>query len=234
MYLSRLRLNARNRATRRDLGDLQAIHRTIMSAFPTAGPTAPAEQRVLWRLEPDAHRGSAVLLVQSATAPDWSRLAPGYLEDDRPEVKPIDAALASVASGMRLRFRLVANPTKRVLGEEHPDGRHAKGERIPLRGDEALLAWLARKGVDAGFSVGPDSAGAARAVVIRPLGDLVGWRPRDSGDRASQLTLRGVAFDGILMVTDASRLRGAVASGIGSGKAYGFGLLSLAPGGGPR
>ena len=234
MYFSRLCLNARNRATRRDLGDLQAIHRTIMSAFPTAGPTARAQERVLWRLEPDAHRGSAVLLVQSASAPDWSRLAPGYLKDDRPEVKPIDAALASVASGMRLRFRLVANPTKRLLGEGRPDGSHAKGERIPLRGDEALLAWLARKGAESGFTVGPDSAAAARTVVVRPLGDLVGWRRRGTGDGASQLTLRGVQFEGILTVTDPDRLRQAVASGIGSGKAYGFGLLSLAPVGAAR
>ncbi len=229
MYLSRLHVDQQSRAVRRDLGDLQALHRTIMSAFPATDRDADAAGRVMWRLEAGDHRDHIVLLVQSTAAPDWSRLARGYLADDHPEVKPIDAVIAALAAGMSLRFRLVANPTVKIDTKSGPEGVRRNGRRVPLRGDEALLAWLVRKGADAGFTVGPDAAAAARAVVVRPLGDLVGWRANDPGDGAQRLTLRGAAFDGVLTVTDADRLRAAVTSGIGSGKAYGFGLLSLAP-----
>jgi CRISPR associated protein len=41
-----------------------------------------------------------------------------------------------------------------------------------------------------------------------------------------------VRFDGVLVVTDPALFKTAVASGIGSGKASGFGLLSFAPLGG--
>jgi CRISPR system Cascade subunit CasE len=37
-----------------------------------------------------------------------------------------------------------------------------------------------------------------------------------------------VLFNGTLAVTDPERFRAALATGIGSGKAYGFGLLSVA------
>ena len=40
---------------------------------------------------------------------------------------------------------------------------------------------------------------------------------------------RGVVFDGHLRVTDERAFKAALANGIGSGKAYGFGLMSIAP-----
>lgn len=41
--------------------------------------------------------------------------------------------------------------------------------------------------------------------------------------------LGAVRFDGVLIVTDAEKLRIAVCNGIGTQKAFGFGLLSIAP-----
>ncbi|GFO83041.1 MAG: hypothetical protein A49_26680 [Methyloceanibacter sp.] len=41
--------------------------------------------------------------------------------------------------------------------------------------------------------------------------------------------LTAVRFDGVLLVTDPSKLCEAVRLGIGAQKAFGFGLLSLAP-----
>jgi CRISPR system Cascade subunit CasE len=38
-----------------------------------------------------------------------------------------------------------------------------------------------------------------------------------------------VQFDGVLRVTDAQKLTETIARGVGSGKGFGFGLLSLAP-----
>jgi CRISPR system Cascade subunit CasE len=41
--------------------------------------------------------------------------------------------------------------------------------------------------------------------------------------------LGAVRFDGVLVVTDRDRFIAAITDGIGSAKAFGFGLLSLAP-----
>ncbi len=229
MYLSRLLLDPRSPSVRRDAGNLHAMHRTVMSAFPgLPGEAARAAHGVLWRLEPDERRGRLELLVQSTTIPDWSSVPPGYLREPSPETKSVDTALASLTSGMRLRFRLVANPTRKIDTKSGPDGDRRNGQRVPLRGEEEQLSWLIRKGQAAGFSVGANPGEAVRSVVARPLGDLVGWR-KHAGDEAARITLRGTGFEGVLSVTDGELLRQAVCTGIGPGKAYGFGLLSVAP-----
>jgi CRISPR system Cascade subunit CasE len=51
---------------------------------------------------------------------------------------------------------------------------------------------------------------------------------RDKGI-THKLTLLAVQFDGLLQVTDPDHLRESVEGGIGSAKAFGLGLLSLAP-----
>jgi CRISPR system Cascade subunit CasE len=43
------------------------------------------------------------------------------------------------------------------------------------------------------------------------------------------MTFGSVLFEGVLQVTDPDGFRETLATGIGSGKAYGFGLLSIAP-----
>jgi len=229
MHLSRLLLDPRHREVRRAIDDLQAMHRAVMAAFADVdGGDARARHGVLWRLEPEPRGGPPVLLVQSAAAPDWARLPDGFLAA-RAAVRPIDSALETLAPGLRLRFRLVANPTRKIDTKSAGDGTRRNGRRVPLRDEAAQLAWLVRKGREAGFSLGDDIAGAARSVVVQPLGDATGRRNRGPGGRTDRLTVRGVAFEGVLTVTDPERLRIAVARGIGPAKAYGCGLLSLAP-----
>lgn len=43
------------------------------------------------------------------------------------------------------------------------------------------------------------------------------------------MTFHAVRFEGYLQVTDGDRFREILKNGLGSAKAYGFGLLSLAP-----
>jgi CRISPR system Cascade subunit CasE len=43
------------------------------------------------------------------------------------------------------------------------------------------------------------------------------------------MTFGSVLFEGRLAITDTEQFRATLAAGIGSGKAYGFGLLSVAP-----
>lgn len=56
-------------------------------------------------------------------------------------------------------------------------------------------------------------------------------RGRKKADgRSHETTHLAVRFDGLLRITDANAFRETLACGIGPGKAFGFGLLSVAPG----
>jgi len=239
MYLTRLVLNPRHRAVQRDLADCQAMHRTVMSLFPQSpGGPARTQMGVLYRLETNPHAGGVNLLIQSEVRPDWSGLPPGYLQEPtgplgNPACKAVDEQYAAIATGERLRFRLRANPTRKVDTHSGPGGERRNGRRVGLGDEEAQLAWLSRKGEQCGFAL--LNARAAPSVVnVRsaPEARLVGWRAQGSGDEEREtrrLTFAPVLFEGELRVTDAERFREALGQGIGPAKAYGFGLLSVAP-----
>jgi CRISPR system Cascade subunit CasE len=212
MYLSRLILNPRNRRVQREVADPYQMHKSLMRAFPD--DLKEGDERILYRLEP-GRNGALTLLVQSWTLPDWSWLAEpevrGYLlpvGEPNPAIKEFDLSLSK---GQTLAFRLRANPTARRTFED-------KKRRVGIYDEQEQIEWLKRKGELGGF----------RLVSARTGGqeDMGGKIKRD-GD-THKLKLAAVQFDGLLQVTDAERLRQTVRQGIGSGKGFGFGLLSLA------
>jgi CRISPR system Cascade subunit CasE len=218
MMLSRLVLHPLSREVAVCVHDAQRLHQFVQFAFGSSVVGRPrAEHGVLHRLEVDSRVGSLVLYVQSNDAPDWSRLPRGALaeiDEPNPGVRSLDPVLHQLVSGTVLRFRLRANVTRCLhLGR---DGK-SRGPRVPLRSDDARLAWLVRKGGDAGFEVDP-------------AGITIVHEGRSTGNRnGSRMTFEGVRFDGWLRIRDADRFRDAVRMGIGPAKAYGFGLLSIAP-----
>jgi CRISPR system Cascade subunit CasE len=231
MYLSRLLLDPQRRDVQHDLGDVHALHRRLLTAFPLRSadePGARAQFGVLYRLDERAVNAPQVL-VQSQEQPDWTLLPQGYLLDglDNPACKPVDDFYAALTPGTVLRFRLRANPTRRVF--QLKDGEDAKwrGKRVELQGGDNCLAWLQRKGEQHGFALLVSGRQPAFGDVrVTDEGKLQGRRAEQSGP--IRLTLAAVRFDGRLTITDVDRFRDALASGIGSGKAYGFGLLSVA------
>lgn len=226
MYLSRLLLNPRHRAVQRDLGDLQSMHRTLMSAFPQVQGATPAraELGVLYRLETESSTGVPVILLQSRPAPLWSALPSGYLDGtpshgSNPAYKQLDALLAALKPGIHLRFRLRANPTKKVATKTGEDGRKRNGTRADLRDEEAQRDWLHSKGQQHGFAI------LGMRLADEPL--QIGQRP-GRGD-IYRLAVAPVLYDGILQIADITLFRQALEGGIGPAKAYGCGLLSVAP-----
>ena len=233
MYLSRLILNPRSRLVQRDLADCHDLHRSVMSGFPEvpAEGDARAALGVLHRLDANGRTGRLNVLVQSRVEPDWSRLANDYLLDTgghpaNPVCKEIDGSYARIADDRPFVFRLRANPTKRIKTEGASGNSKGSSKRVDLRREEDQLAWLSRKGADGGFVVISVRANPevpnARAL---PGERVTGWRVPGTPER---MTFGSVLFEGVLRVTDAERFRETLASGIGSGKAYGFGLLSIA------
>lgn len=223
LFLSRLKLNPRNPLARRDLGDCQQLHRTVLNAFPQIeGEAARQHFGLLFRVEQD-QRGVVTLLVQSQLEPNWLHLSPGYLLEPA-TAKPVLALYAGLQSSHRLRFRLRANPTMRVSKNNLTQQERWRGKRIELRSEEDRIAWLQRKAEAAGFrllsvEINSDVLNLQTATEAKTFGK----------HEKGRLSFGAAMFNGELEITDAEKFKQALADGIGSGKAYGFGLLSIAP-----
>ena len=220
MYLTRLILNPRSRQVRSELARPYEMHRTLLNAFPQGAVHVErsAEDAVglLYRIDEDAQSGDLHLLVQSREAPQWAFLAgSSYLVPlvNNPAMREVTLQLQP---GQVLAFRLRANPTKRLNADKGN-----KGKRVGIYAEEDQEAWLARKGEQHGF----------RLLQVQVSGNNLlkqtGAIPGKDG-AAHDLKLFSVQFDGILQVVDADRFVQAIGAGIGSGKAFGFGLLSVA------
>lgn len=238
LYLTRIELNPNSPDARRDLANPQELHRSLSGAFPAieVRNDVPSSQRMtprrrydlLHRVEYDRRAGTTVLLVQSGVAPNWDFLSNGYAK--KIECKTLHERYSAIENGVQMIFRLHANPSKRVArSDSSADARfldNDKRRRVDIRDRVGRIAWLERKGRECGFEI-------LRLDVKEPV-PLPGSAARGSvkfrRDRESdQITIGSVLFEGVLRVTDAESLRVALTCGIGPGKAYGFGLLSVAP-----
>lgn len=234
MYLSMLILNPRSHKVRRDMGNCRDLHRTILSAFPSTAESAGQarlEFGLLYRVETDARNGRIQLLVQSQLQPDWSHLPKDYLADDfgtldNPAMKRVDHSYKSLRIGQRLRFRLHANPTRRISSKCKSERSGGEGKRVEIYQPEKQIEWLERKGHQHGFrliSLRTDLD--TPNLVIQSEGKVMGRRTPNQ----PPMKFGSVTFEGVLEISDLETFVEALAKGIGSGKAYGFGLLSIAP-----
>jgi CRISPR system Cascade subunit CasE len=251
LYLSRLTLNLRSREVQADLANSQKLHGRLLTAFPATGNRA--DFTILYRIEPSASEGTRAEtltgLVQSAILPDWSNLPDHYLANvplnwfdqasstNPTAMKRIDRVYQAISSGHLLRFRLRANPTRKIhIKPDDPRGGRQTGKngmRVPVR-EEELPNWLARKGSQHGFRIvesrhQPDPISGSEQRGSKSTSH--GGDSSNTHDR-QRLIHQAVVFDGVLEVIDAARFQETLRSGIGSAKAYGFGLLSVAGYGG--
>jgi CRISPR system Cascade subunit CasE len=210
MYLTRLRLDPRSAQVRRDLSNPYDMHRTLVRAFVADETATPP--RFLWRIEPSGDWAMPVVLVQSAHAADWSVLSklPNYLKQ-KAEIKLVDLE-ALLQVGSRYRFRLIANPTVTQEGKRHG-----------LSSEEAQLEWLARQGEKHGFTLETGAQDQKYAVLISDSRVL-----KVHKKEPSPIYLQQVHYEGLLRLENALALSQALSAGIGPGKSFGCGLLSVA------
>ena len=204
MYLTRLTLDPRSAQARRDLADAYEMHRTLARAFVADEQSAPV--RFLWRLEAGSNAwATPTILVQSAQAGNWSAVKdqPNYLQREI-ESKPFDFQ-TWIEGGARYRFRLLANPTVT-----------RQGKRYGLVGEQEQLAWLSRQGERHGFAV---------EAALVTASDVLASRKGES-----RISLQRVCFEGRLQVRELAAFSRALEQGIGPGKAFGCGLLSVGRG----
>jgi CRISPR system Cascade subunit CasE len=234
IYLTQMTLNPRSNQVRSEVGNPREVPKHLEK-------TPRSEYNILHRLDIDRRSGKAFLLVQAEREPNWSFLSVDYY--DEKETKEIGENYEAVENRMRLIFRLQANPTRRAgNGYEYPNEKKRdefdvkfkdskNRRRISIHKEEEQIKWLERQGAQFGFKIENLKINpAVRNVISAKEGKIEFKKPDEKdSDKKKTVTYGSVVFEGVLIVTDADKFRDALIGGIGQGKAYGFGLLSVAP-----
>ncbi|GAB3707494.1 type I-E CRISPR-associated protein Cas6/Cse3/CasE [Mariniluteicoccus flavus] len=210
MILTRMFMNPQRRDARKLLASPQAMHAAVLSGFPPG--TDPG--RVLWRLD-GLGTPQTTLWIVSAAEPDLAHLEEqaGWPSQSTTRSAPYEGVLAALAPEQTWAFRIAVNPTHRGKHE----GRTQVFAHVTA---EQQTQWLLDRQERMGVAlVGPDGE---RTFSL----DGRDVRRFRRGDMS--VTLAYATFSGALKVVDADRLRETLVSGLGRGKAYGCGLLTLA------
>lgn len=206
---TRILLNPERRQARKLLTNPQAMHAAVRGAFP---PDLSDESRVLWRLDKRGHE--YVLYVVGPEASDTSHIVEQAGWATRPpEIADYTPLLGSLRKGQQWNFELVANPTKSEFKKNSK-----RGKVVSLVGNEGQAQWLEDRAAKGGF--------ALKECAIVERSHLRFNKGEESNRR--RVALQAVRYRGVLEVTDPDQLRQVLVDGLGRGRAYGCGLLTLA------
>lgn len=189
------------------------MHGAVQAAFPPS--SEDRRGRNLWRV--DRLGKELVLYLVSPIQPDlshlveqagWPTLPPTW------RTAPYEPFLDRIREGDHYGFRLEANATHSVA-----EGA-GRGKRFGHVTVAQQWSWLQSRAPRLGIDLG-DASNPTGAVVER------GVKTFSRG--GSTVTLSTAVYSGSLKVVDAEALRDKMVAGIGPAKAYGCGLLTLAP-----
>lgn len=210
MYLTRMRLDPAKRSTMRALAEPKLFHGAIERSF------TGERQRNLWRI--DTLNGAQYLMLVSKNMPDLTAAVEqfGCQEDTAAwETRDYTPLLKRIQPGTRWYFRLTANPIK------HAPGNAATGQRgkvMPHITAEHQQRWPMEKAAQHGFVLKEGEFLAVHNEWYQFSKPQEGRYP---------ISLLSVTFEGLLTVTDDDLFRRTLTEGIGRGKAYGMGMLTV-------
>lgn len=192
---------------------------------------------------PDSpHRLGVLVLTRSQ--PSWEHLVEqaGWPSADEPQalVRPYQPLLNQVVRGQEFAFRFRGNPVAATKNPIKPspaqqarlstEGRR-RGVRVPHRTARHQLDWFtSRMARSEGFELVCTEDGQPDVLLVERNRLVFGKSGRNSGDGAShRVVLQTATFEGRIRIGDPEAARRGLLDGIGPGKAYGCGLLTLAP-----
>jgi len=186
------------------LSSPQVLHATVEGCF-------AQKNRTLWRL--DSLNGNLYLLLVSEVAPNFEILAsqlctPG----ESGQTKNYTTFLSKIEAGQKLRFRFRGNPVHSVV-----TGNDKRGKVTPHVGEHHKREWLVKKAAQNGFSLADGDFTMVET----------GQQRFFQRSNKSPIILSYATFEGILTVTDTQQFITALTQGIGRGKAYGCGLMTV-------
>lgn len=213
MHLTQFEINPARRGAQKLLGSPQAMHAAVLAGFPTDDAD---RGRILWRV--DAGPRHTYLYVSSARRPDLTHLVEqaGWPTTSTWSTGDLGALLDSLTVDQQWSFRLTANPTRSTRV-----GDRERSQRVGCVTAEHQLNWLLARTAKWGFAI-PMTEGRPDVVVN-------GRDVRSFRRQEGRVTVATATFDGRMEILDPELLRTAMVDGIGPAKAYGCGLLTLAP-----
>jgi CRISPR system Cascade subunit CasE len=236
MYLTRFTVNAARSGARHLIASPHHMHGAVCAAFPGPADRGGQGPRVLWRLD-RTPEGTVLLYIVSPSRPDLTHLveAAGWptLEGPGWTVYDYGAFLDGLSTGSTWAFRLTANPVHHIRREQDPADSPTK--RTAHVTPAHQLGWLLKRQEPSGFEVLDKPAdrrltekGDERQLIVRDQFPVRFRRPSLTGP-AQDVRFTRATYEGRLRVTDPARLRTALTHGLGKAKAYGCGLMTLAP-----
>ncbi|QBI51842.1 type I-E CRISPR-associated protein Cas6/Cse3/CasE [Streptomonospora litoralis] len=234
MYLTRFRINTVLRDARRLLSSPRTMHAAVMNAFPDVLPTDTETPRVLWRVDRNA-KAEVFLYIVSPAKPDLTHMVEqaGWKEQPNWQTYDYGPFLERLATGERWAFRLTANPVHSI---RRKDGEPTKVTAHVTPRHQAQ--WLLQRQESAGFRVleKPEEqrllpGGDEHELLVHDRRSQAFHKPgQDAKAKGkNRVSLVTATFDGRLEVVDAEALRRTLTQGLGRAKAYGCGLMTLAP-----
>jgi len=232
-HLSRIWLNPLRARTQTLLRNPHVMHAAVLGGL----SRQPVDERVLWRLSAD-HLHRAELLVLTQSIPSWEHLIEqaGWTAADEPQqmVRDYQPLLDCLHMGREFRLRVRANPVTATRRPDKPSGGQHKrltaerprGIRVAHRTVSHQLAWFTDRVERWGFQLrSTPESGAAVQLIARER--MVFTKAQDV--TTHRVVLSTATFEAVVSVTDSRLAREQLLNGVGSGKAYGCGLITLAP-----
>ena len=210
MYLTRVKLNLNKRKTLLAIYSPAKFHGAIESSFENK------QDRNLWRI--DKLGETTYLLLLSSEVPNMHSFIEQFgFDNDSAETKDYSKLTNTIKEGSVLRFRLVGNPTHSIK----MDGQ--RGKVVAHVTDEYKYLWLEKKALSCGFQINRNQC----SILASEWKDFYKGNP-EKKSISNRVHLLQVSYEGTLTVTNVDAFINAINNGIGRGKAYGCGLLTVA------
>lgn len=209
MYLSRIALDTGRRGTQRALSVPHILHGAVEQGF------EPSDSRRLWRI--DWLHDICYLLVLSESIPDLTHISDQFgLPSVQPlwETKDYNTLLTRLEVGQEWHFRLCANPTRSSYKEKDKE----RGRVFAHVTSEQQKRWLLSRAERCGFTLQENGFDVVHSR----------WFKFDKGKQGNHVSLRMATYEGRLVINNVEAFIQTLVNGVGRGKAYGCGLLTIA------
>lgn len=200
MYLSKIELNTRKTKALLALRNPNLIHGALREHYP--------EHRVLWRIDEVGQKKN--LLLQSEAPLSFEPLIKQF-GNEKVGTAQVDltSLIKLLQKDSHWRFRIKGNPVRMTLNKKT-----GKKSYCHYMNDTNRLKWLEERSEKNGFKLDSVKIDAIENIRFQRQGKTV--------------SLASVTYNGTLTVTDPELFLKTFRTGLGHGKAYGLGMLSLA------
>lgn len=197
MYITRLKLT--EKFTNYYKGDMQKIHRFIQSLFECSREVS----NTLYRIHET--KDGIILYIQSATKPKKPKDEHHYIEN----IKIVDATnlYNSIENGKIVSLLVQTSPYKKTTVNT------SKKARIIYKKKDERIDWMKRKGRQNGFEIMTIEESAGEDIRFEKEGKSVNYP--------------SYRYNAIIRVTDEKAFKKLLCNGLGCGKAYGNGLVTI-------